>query len=248
MYEEHPELEKPAEDATLWRYMDFTKFVSLLDRRALFFVRADKLGDPFEGAYTMMNMHPEMQNLLLSYVNEESRSGLFRYIREMRAVTLISCWYEGEFESDAMWRLFVEGRNGVALRTNFSALSTSFQCEESILVGRVAYKDYETEIISLRNILFPFFHKRNSFSHEREVRALTTDLGPGRPTAKYPVGEYFEVDLTTLIQEIRIAPDADEWFVELVLSVARRYAMDTPIKRSKFTTVPTLLCHRHVTR
>lgn len=39
----------PPSEAILWRYMDFTKFVSLLEKSALFFARADKLDDPFEG-------------------------------------------------------------------------------------------------------------------------------------------------------------------------------------------------------
>ena len=56
MYEEHPSFKSPPDDAVLWRYMDFTKFVSLLDKRALFFVRADKLGDPFEGTITKVNV------------------------------------------------------------------------------------------------------------------------------------------------------------------------------------------------
>ena len=40
----------PAFDATLWRYIDFTKLVSFLEDQTIFFARADKLGDPFEGA------------------------------------------------------------------------------------------------------------------------------------------------------------------------------------------------------
>ena len=35
----------------IWRYMDFTKFVSMLQKGGLIFSRADKLGDPFEGFY-----------------------------------------------------------------------------------------------------------------------------------------------------------------------------------------------------
>lgn len=36
--------------------MDFTKFVSLLAKRALYFARADKLGDPFEGSFSQANI------------------------------------------------------------------------------------------------------------------------------------------------------------------------------------------------
>ncbi|KAF5417648.1 MAG: hypothetical protein C5S38_01290 [Candidatus Methanophagaceae archaeon] len=52
MYKEHPAFEKPSdEDIKIWRYIDFTKFVSLLDKKALFFARADRLSDSFEGSY-----------------------------------------------------------------------------------------------------------------------------------------------------------------------------------------------------
>ncbi len=36
----------------IWRYLDFTKFLSYLDKKALFFTRADKLDDIFEGKFT----------------------------------------------------------------------------------------------------------------------------------------------------------------------------------------------------
>ena len=56
----------PASDAKLWRYMDFTKFVAMLNNKALYFCRLDHLGDPFEGAkgskvleekYDQFNLH-----------------------------------------------------------------------------------------------------------------------------------------------------------------------------------------------
>jgi hypothetical protein len=56
-FKEHPEFAPPSSpDATIWRYMDFATFLSLLDRSALFFVRLDKLAevDPFEGYYTAL--------------------------------------------------------------------------------------------------------------------------------------------------------------------------------------------------
>ena len=42
----------PDFNSVIWRYMDFAQLVSLLDKEALFFCRADKLGDPFEGAWS----------------------------------------------------------------------------------------------------------------------------------------------------------------------------------------------------
>jgi hypothetical protein len=40
-----------SEDLVIWRYMDFTKFVALLEARSLFFVRVAHLDDPFEGSF-----------------------------------------------------------------------------------------------------------------------------------------------------------------------------------------------------
>ncbi len=46
-------IEKPKnENSKIWRYLDFAKFISILDRKALFFVRADRLSDKFEGSYS----------------------------------------------------------------------------------------------------------------------------------------------------------------------------------------------------
>jgi hypothetical protein len=46
---EHPVFLPPDDPgAQIWRYMDFTKFVSMLDNGGVFFCRADKLGDKFE--------------------------------------------------------------------------------------------------------------------------------------------------------------------------------------------------------
>jgi hypothetical protein len=40
----------------LWRYMDFTKFVSLLETHKLYFNRSDMFNDHFEGSSAKMNV------------------------------------------------------------------------------------------------------------------------------------------------------------------------------------------------
>jgi len=37
MYEANPEFKQPNDDEPVWRYMDFAKFVTLLDTKTLFF-------------------------------------------------------------------------------------------------------------------------------------------------------------------------------------------------------------------
>ena len=52
MYQKNPEFEEPAADTIIWRYVDFTKFISYLEKNALFFVRSDQLSDRYEGKFT----------------------------------------------------------------------------------------------------------------------------------------------------------------------------------------------------
>jgi hypothetical protein len=46
---------QPNDQARIWRYMDFTKFISVLENGGLFFSRADYFSDPFEGHYGGIN-------------------------------------------------------------------------------------------------------------------------------------------------------------------------------------------------
>ena len=46
----------PNLDVPIWRYMDFTKFVSLLQNRGLFFPTVTQLNDPFEGSFARGNL------------------------------------------------------------------------------------------------------------------------------------------------------------------------------------------------
>ncbi len=52
----HPLFRPPVnETVKLWRYMDFTKFVSMLDHSGLYFTRTDLFNDLFEGSFSLAN-------------------------------------------------------------------------------------------------------------------------------------------------------------------------------------------------
>lgn len=53
MYEPHPDLDPlPDDDSTIWRYLSFTKLVSVLKDQALFFSSMKHLKDKYEGMFT----------------------------------------------------------------------------------------------------------------------------------------------------------------------------------------------------
>jgi hypothetical protein len=113
------------------------------------------------------------------------------------SLPLVSCWHENETESVAMWKLYVSGREGVAIKTTVSSLIQLLSVGRELKLGRVVYRDINdfeyspdifvfedgqrtgsTDILSIeRNIIF---RKNKGYAHEQEVRAVIYDTYCGR--------------------------------------------------------------------
>lgn len=73
---EHPVFKKPAdENIKIWRYLSFAKYVSLLDRKTLFFRRVDRLEDKFEATLPKHIFGPNLE----AQVTEEQSHNLEIY-------------------------------------------------------------------------------------------------------------------------------------------------------------------------
>jgi hypothetical protein len=205
---------EPADGAAvLWRFMDFTKYVSMLHRGALFFSRADQMPDPFEG-------HRPRR----SYSSHRGA----RERERLRQQVFLSCWHQNDHESAAMWRIYLSSEHGVAIRTRTSRLESSLSTGEGeLFIGTVRYLDYDREHLPRAHELEPFFCKRKQYDYEREVRVLWLN-----DAASDPTGLYLPVDLEQLIEEVIISPVAEEWFDELVRSVTEKYGLKLSIADS----------------
>ena len=53
MYKPHEDFDQIDAAAILWRYQDLPRYLDLLLRQQLFFCKADRFEDPFEGKYTV---------------------------------------------------------------------------------------------------------------------------------------------------------------------------------------------------
>jgi hypothetical protein len=254
---DHPVFTKPDNNnASIWRYMDFTKFVALLDSSALFFSRADLLGDAFEGSYSRANLsiRPILDARL--GLSEDSRKGLEAAARREVKSTFINAWHCSEHEPAAMWRLYLKSDEGIAIRSTFGRLGESFRnAEPQVFIGLVRYVDYDLDPMPEGNTLAPFVHKRHSFEHERELRAVVQDAEIHKQVARFqaatdlekaldpsieppPAGITVPVPLDTLIERIYVAPTAPSWFKKLVEKVAKRYAVPADVLQSSLVGKP----------
>jgi len=209
------------ERATLWRFMDFTKYVAMLHRRALFFARADEMPDPFEGLYGRRTPR-------------DYRTQGRPDVERLRERVLLSCWHENEHESAAMWRIYLSAEDGVAIRSSVARLREALAtAAEPLIVGRVQYVDRRPRVDAPEHELAPFFCKRKSFEYEREVRALRQEeRAPDKP------GRYVTVDVAKLIDAVVIAPAGQPWLRELVSSVTEKYGLRVPIVGSTLLEPP----------
>ena len=242
MYKEHPAFSPPHDDVVLWRYMNFIKFTSLLVRSELFFARADKLGDSFEG--TIPKMNRLQRSIWYPEASSESLQGRANFERDLPRFTLINCWHESTEESTAMWGLYTNEIDGIAIKTDFASLKESLTCEQDIYVGSVSYIDYEVDTIFDQNAYVPYLHKRSNFAHEKEVRAIVPiiPVNDGRLDTSQDicdVGIHYKVDLSRLIKEIIVAPKAENWHLEVIKSVAAQYNLEAPIIKSRLADFPT---------
>ncbi len=238
----------------IWRYMGFTKFVSMLENGGLFFSRADWLGDPFEGSLPK-HSEIEFRASLKSWYNlpdEEIQRMMAADTHFYRKWMMVNCWHENQYESAAMWNLYAKSNEAIAICSTFAKLRDAL--DKECHVGIVQYIDYDQESFPRDNIFWPFVHKRLSFAHEMEIRALKhpapwNELDAGTKwtngrwriadsTFQPPPGVWQKLSLEDLIEEIRVAPTSQQWFKDLVQQTLKRYSLDKPVKQSSLDEAP----------
>jgi hypothetical protein len=261
-FEHHPQLPVPPDDTVLWRYMDFARFVSLLDKSALFFSAATNLGDPFEGSLTKHNLAYWMEAFsgIPSDRAAEERADQARLNREQKRFVFANCWHANPVESAAMWAQYAAMDRGIAIKTRFSRLTTSLHPglttsihPETTRVQPIAmyaalvqYVDYDAARIPESNLFFPYIYKRASFAHEQELRLLFYSwpvVGDAESqhldhSIQSPAGIYIAVDLQVLVEEVHLAPQTPTWVRDLVDSVVKKYGLDKPVLESSLSATP----------
>jgi hypothetical protein len=232
---QHEAVFPPTGNCTLWRYTDLTKLLSLLENRQLFFARADQFDDPYEGALSRAGVTLLREEAQRSGIPKDAVELMIQNTHQFRESMFISCWHASEHESAAMWRLYLQSPEGVAIRADHESLCAAL--ESSSLRARtsmVQYIDYEAVPIPINNLFFPFVHKRLSFAHEAELRAIVwawEDVNrPQVPEGATTV--CIDVNPAELIKAIHVAPQAPPWFGRLVEQLLRRYSLEVPVVRS----------------
>lgn len=230
MIKEHLHLRLPANiDAPLWHYTDINKLRSILEHNALYFCRADLLGDDHEGSTTT----PTIEYRKTFYQGATPHfieHGVVEMAELWTKCTYISCWHNSKNESRDMWKLYAKDKSGVAIKTSISRLKKGILDRESeFCLGFVQYLDYDNDYVSEANAFLPFFYKRDMFMHEREFRIMTSkldDIGGVQAGTKVPKkGLFIPIDIKTVIEKIVIAPTANTKAIDSVKTLLNKHDM-----------------------
>jgi hypothetical protein len=223
--------------------MDLAQFLSILEKRALFFPSVATLAeaDPYEG-------EPAFAKIRAAQARGTDALRTFRLNYEVfRHLNFFNCWHMNDGESDAMWKLYLKDSQGIAIQSTVERLRCSFHNSPAytIYMGEVKYVDHAT-LTTPTDTLFGFsdyMFKRLAFRHEQEVRlgTYTSDVrgefvddagrikspppgGTIEDILLYPgrKGVYVDVDVPVVIKRVVISPFSPIWFSDLVTSLSKR--------------------------
>ena len=225
MYLDNPNIKLPEDPETIvWKYLDLSKFLDLLLSKKLFMSRSDKFEDQYEGTFS----EPTFEEIKkLSIDNPD----FLNYYKTHREKVAISSWHINEYESFAMWQIFTQNSEGLAIQSTIGRLQESLVLETNFkqYIGEVNYIDYKKEHIPFDDMFFPFLFKRKSFQYEGEVR-LITDIGDSN--IKINEGLKINVEINRLIGKIYIHPKSENWYKNLVIQLVKQLGFDFKIEKS----------------
>lgn len=191
-----------APEITLWRYMSLPKFIHLISTSGLYFSLPTQFEDPFE-THLPRKVYDSIAENISSclHTNETDKKYLIASHRNTYLSQLISCWHASELESEAMWKLYSQDKQSIAIRTTSHKLIDSLEdIPPSARAGLVQYIDFDNP--PTLNHIDQVFLKRSSYAHEREFRITF------RQQSLFPKGhgDLYKCNISKLISDVIISP------------------------------------------
>lgn len=207
--------------------MSFDKFDRLISKESLFFCRADKFDDKWEGVFPIKMIQKfELDKKQIPSSDGNTYTHCEWQIKKEARSHLINCWHANKNESFAMWKIYAEDKQpSIAIQSTLGRLKNSLNAnEERVWIGEVEYIDFrewepENYIFNVDtpNTLKSFFLKWHYFEYENEIRAV---INKAYMKHKQEKGIFVRVDLNELIECIHLSSDfsiEDEKKIDTIL-------------------------------
>ncbi len=174
---------------TVWRYMPFSKFISLIVYQALWFSKLNILQDQYEGMMPlatkqMMQAHDhKMKKHFPPEHHWQFDQMASRNEQDSRELCIVNCWFLGENESERMWREYGGGKESVAIKSTIKQLIDNIGVphdKDMTSIGRIKYVDFTTHLMTMYHAIRggerAFLKDAATYQHEKEIRIATLNL------------------------------------------------------------------------
>jgi len=237
----HFEVDKELDNTQkLWRYMDLSKFISLLNEKALWLARVDTFRDKQEGRFPD-EMRKIFEKFYTGFEKEDVSpiKSVEDFLDFVRKNTFISCWHKNSDENMVMWEIYGRDTKALAIQTTVERFKNSIDPSNlfgnSLLLKNVLYQQAE-QISGMLRREECYFIKRPHYSHEAEARICLDVYSDFFPTKDTPQGYYLPVLINGLIEKILIHPDSPDGFMDDVKSITKKFNVHAPLERGLYGT------------
>jgi hypothetical protein len=218
-------------DLAVWHYMDYWKFESLIEKRAIYLCRGDKLQDRFEGTYSKRQI--QSMNGWFKNIGEPIRIELEEEERtKNRKKVFINCWCISDVDLDLMWKAYTRAEIGIALKSTIRRLQSA--CDAALElwpldICQVKYFDHEKgQNINYCGVPNVFMHKDHHFRLDNEIRIIHW--------ANYstpPEHVDFPINLEAVIETIITRPGTTKNQLESVISLLQSNGVNISVAHSR---------------
>ena len=242
------------------RYMSFSKYVSMLQKGALYFCSLGALEDPLEGRIPRGTIK-NLESIRSQRVDYAARDG---HDRAARAAALrvddarrnahveldvlsdlptwarqfaVSCWHRSADGSDigpesiAMFQLYGDKRETIAIQSSIGRLHRFASGLPGVRLGDVNYHDWNNAPVKITSEMDLAFCKSKPYAHESEFRIVARRPRSGEADGAAR-GFYWSGDLSGLVKEAVVSPFADDWLTGVVAYVTTMAGYSWPVRRS----------------
>jgi len=221
--------------------MDLTKFMDMVQNKKLFFTRADRFEDKYEGSFTR-----SLKSRIEIAIADNSLTDSYDLLKtKLRERVFINCWHCSVDDNMAMWKIYGSPIHGVAITTTVKKLEDAlthhkFAHQSDTYIFNVKYVNHwHDPAIDIKPYSRIFSYKLKAYSYENEVRTVIDSFHQTYQTEPLDSdGISIPIDFEKLVRSIVIAPDAPEWFIKLIGDISKTYNISTPVRRSKLSFTP----------
>jgi hypothetical protein len=219
----------------LRRYLDLAKYLDLLKTSHLRLNRGDLFDDKFEGALT-----PALRVLIdQAHRTGSSVASAEDFYSQGRKGSYVSSWTLSDRCNMALWKLYGGASTSVAVTTTVEQLCrAAISWNTDVFLWRVRYVDHWGDPdFAIEQPVRLMEWKPQAYEFENEVRVIVPRDGPGWQQNSEFVA--FPVDVARLVNTVVVAPEAKDWFFELVTHATRDlFKLPCEVVRSKLAYVP----------